>query len=622
MSRQAVSLFALLAAAPLAFVHPAQSQEVLLDEVVLSAGRLPQAAKRTGVSISVVTAEDLQKAGDQQLSSYLSRLPGVSVVQNGPPGTLTDVRIRGAEPRYVAVYIDGIRVDDPTQPQVQFDFGALTTADIGRIEVLRGSQSALWGGSAIGGVINITTRRAQEDGLRQTVALEAGSYGTLRGSYNLAWRAGRAETSVTLSHLHSDGFSAYDTVPRNPALEPDGTRQTRLSFNTRYQVSDSLTLGASAFIQRSLTDTDNFGSDNLLNNAARKEAGLRFFGEFEAGNTSHVLDVTHYRVRRDVVDTVWGNNSFDGTRTGFSYQGTTRFSDALSLVYGADTMQEKATYSIMPAGLSTRVSGIFAQGVFQPMQGLDISTSVRVDHNSRFGRQPSGRLALAWAATPELTLRAAASTGFRSPSIYEQFGDTNQNLIGNAALTPEKSRSLEIGADYLLANGASFGATLFRINTANAIGYQMCPMDPFWNCLPGTSNQYQNAAGTTRRQGFELAAQVPLAGRANLGLAWTYIDTRNPFGGRLARVPRNNLTLTLDGQLADRLDGQLAIRHVSGLIGGTASYTVVGAGLRYELAPDTQLSLRIENLFDEQYQTINGYGTAGRSFYVGLNKSF
>lgn len=621
MPRQAVSFITLLAAAPLALASPLAAQVVTLDEIVLSANRTPAELARTGLSVSVVTAEDLEKAGDLQLSDYLARLPGVGVVQSGPAGTSANLRIRGAEPRYVAVYVDGIRVDDPTGIASEFDFGAMSTADIGRVEVLRGSQSALWGSSAVGGVINITSRKALKDGLSQEAAIEGGSYGTVAGRYGLGYKTDRVETHFTLSHRRTKGFSAYDTLPPNPALEPDGMEATRLSFGARYALTDAVALGVSAFAQTTEHDYDGWGAD-AANVQKRKEWGARVFGEWSVGNSTHVLDVIRYRISRDQFAAGVPNGSFTGVRTGLSYQGTTEFSNTFTLVYGADSMKETAVNASLPTGGSTRISGVYVQGLFRPIDTLDISASLRRDDNSRFGGHSSGRLALAWQAAPGLTLRGAASTGFRAPSLYEQFGDPTWGIAANPGVGPEKSRSFEIGADYAMAGGASFGLTLFHIDVDNAITYCGAWSNACVTPLPGGfTNLYENAPGRSKRRGLELSGALPLGERADLGLAYTYTDARNPAGARLARVPRHALSLSLDGKLSERLTGQLSLRHSAGRT-DVADFTVVNAGFSYALGADTALSLRVENLFDKAYQTVPAYGTSGRAVYVGLKTSF
>jgi vitamin B12 transporter len=143
---------------------PAQAQDIELDEIVISAFKTAIERIRTGVSVSVIDPSAKAAPDSVQVSESLSRLPGVSVSTQGPLGSPARLRIRGADQRYIAVFVDGIRVTDPTSVQTEYDIGTLPSANVGRIEVLRGSQSALWGGSAVGGVVNISTPRPTEDG--------------------------------------------------------------------------------------------------------------------------------------------------------------------------------------------------------------------------------------------------------------------------------------------------------------------------------------------------------------------------------------------------------------------------------------------------------------------------
>lgn len=630
-----LTLLAALAATPA--IAQEDEDSTLLGTITLTALRTAFEDIRTGVSVSVVTGEDLEEAGDMQLSSYLSRLPGVTVVQNGPMGGTAKLGIRGASARYVAVYIDGIRVDDPTGIATEFDFGALSTADVGRVEVLRGSQSALWGGSAVGGVINITTRAALEDGLHQSVAIEGGSYGTAGLRYSLGYRDDRVETAFTASRIHSDGFSSYDTMPRDPSLEADGYDATRLSFSTRYRVSDALALGFSVFGQDSEneydgyvdTDADGYGDtfgDTTTERQDRREVGGRLFAEYETGNTAHLFEVTRYRVSRDD-DAAGSVSTFTGERLGFGYRGTTEISQDLTLVYGADWMEETATNAALPAGESTRIGGVYVQGIWSPSETLDLSLSLRHDDHSSFGSQPSGRIALAWQAMPDLTLRAAASTGFRAPSLYELYGDPSWGIGPNPDVTAEESRSFEIGADYRVGERADLSVTLFAIDTENAITYCGAFSAACLGTLPpGSTNMYENVPGTSKRRGIELSGDVALSDTASIGLSYTYTDARGPTDTRLGRVPFHSLALTLTGDLSDRLSGHVGLQHLSGRPAefGTPldDYTVVNLGASYELSETTELSMRVENVFDRDYQILPGYGTSGRAAYLGLQMKF
>ncbi len=456
--------------------------------------------------------------------------------------------------------------------------------------------------------------------MQQTVAGEIGSYGTVGLSYGLTQKTGPLELTLGLAHRRTDGFSAADG-----GTEADGAEATRLSFGARYAVSDALTVGGNVFTQRSRFEYDGydafftFGDED--NSQARQETGARVFAEWQAGATAHVFDVTAYDIARDLNET--GTlSSFSGRRLGVSWQATTTLSDALTLVYGADTMQEIGTYANLPGGQAkTRISGAFAQGIWAPTDSFDLSGTVRVDENSSFGSFPTGRLAVAWRPAEDLTLRASVATGFRAPSLDERFGDYTACcfFVGNPNLTPEESESFELGVEKTFGAGGSVSATLFQLNIDNLIASN------------ATFTSLVNVPGKSVRKGLELSGSVPLGERMTLSGAYTYTDAKRPNGARLVRVPRHELALTLEGQVGERIKASVTVKHAAGRIDNDVNtfavvampdYTVVNAQVTYDIGNEAEVVLRAENLFDEDYQLVNGYGTAGRSVYVGLRKSF
>lgn len=618
MRLSGISLFALALALA---ATPSAAQDFALDEIVISANRLETEARRTGAAVTVLGAEDLARTGASTLADALARTPGVSVSQQGPVGNAANLRIRGADKRYIAVFVDGIRVTDPTLTETSFDFGGLLVGDVGRVEILRGSQSALWGGSAVGGVVNITTRKAMADGFAQEAEVEGGSWGTLRGRYTLTNRTARSETALTFSHLKTDGFSAAAA-----GTEKDGAEISRLSFSTRHQLTDTLAVGASAFHQRLRQDYDNgFPLVDAANVQRRIETGARVFAEWQAGRTTHVFDVTRYRVAR-VMDEAGTISRFTGIRTGASWTATTELSDRLTFVYGAETMLERARYTALPAGTAkTRISGAFVQGLWRPSDRLDVSASLRRDRNSQFGGFTTGRLAVAFQLDGSTTLRAAAATGFRAPSIDERFGNyPGSSFVGNPTLTPEKSDSFEIGVERRFAGGASVGVTLFALNVDNLITYQACPT---WPCAPGVFATMANVPGISKRRGLELAASVPLSDRVTLGAAYTYAEARRANGARLGLVPRHDLSVSLDADLDDRTRLSLGVTHQAGRLNDFAfaampDYTVVDVALSRDLGNGAEAWVKVGNLFDKRYQTSDGYAAPGRSVFVGLRKAF
>ncbi|MFN3937241.1 MAG: TonB-dependent receptor plug domain-containing protein [Gemmobacter sp.] len=606
----------------------AAAQVFDLGEIVVSSTLTPVEAARVGVAASVIDSATLERAGSAQVVSVLDRVPGLAVARTGPLGSTAVVRIRGAEPRYVAVLVDGVRVDDPTGIASEFDFGALTGGDIGRIEILRGSQSALYGGSAVGGVVSMTTRRPERDGFSQDVAVEAGSHSTLAARYGLRYRDGRGELAFNLGRVRSKGFSAYDTLPRTPGLERDGFAATRMSFSGRFRLNDDLTIGASGFLESGFADYDGFLAD-ADNRTDRREIGGRMFAEWRVGASEQTFEVTRYRITREDFAAGVPSGRFEGQRTGLAWRGVSPLGETLTLVYGADRMRERALTSAQPAGRTTITTGAFVQGIWTPTPGLDLTGNLRYDHSQGFGNFVSARLAGAWAVTPEVTLRGALARGFRAPSIYEQFGDPRFGIAPNPGLSAETSRSAEIGADWRPGGGAQVSATLFLLETGNAVTYcgafaAPCAVAP----APPFSAAYQNVPGTSRRKGAELAAQLPLGERVTASAAYTYVDARLPSGARIGRVPRHSLAMGLDATLTDTLTGRVGLRHVGGRPADgfpaqpMPAFTTVDVGLDWQLPAATVLGVGVRNLFDRQYQEVQGYATAGRTFHVSLRKSF
>ncbi|MBL9054894.1 MAG: TonB-dependent receptor [Rhodobacteraceae bacterium] len=617
MKQSIISALALSAAMGL----PARAQDstdglIILDPVTLSANRTATEANRTGASVSVITKVDLQASGGLSPLTVLAGLPGLSFSQQGGLGQSANLRIRGADTRYIAVYFDGIRITDPSSTQTALDYGTLPTLGIAGVEVLRGSQSALWGGSAVGGVINFTSAAAEEEGVHQEVVLQAGDLGTAALSYSLTQKTGDLEAALTLSHSQTDGYSAAAI-----GTERDAARLSRLSLTGKYHVTDTLTLGAAAFTQYSDVDYDGYDpftytledQDNALR---RREAGARLFAELSAGNTEHVFDLTRYDVGR-VYDDEFSPADYDASRTTLGWTATTEVSDQIKLVYGADWMREEASYTNLTSGSAdTRQYGGFAQVLWAPRDDLDLAATLRRDEHSSYGGFTSGRLALAWRPVEGTTLRAALATGFRAPSLDELYGDYPAFFFhGNPDLTPEESTSYELGIEQEVGAGARLTATLFRLNIDNLIA---------------TSADYsslENVAGQSVRQGLELGAEVELGAAATLGLSYTYIDATRATGTRLALVPRHDLTLKLDAQLADRVKAGVSVHHVADRLDDFASfqmpdYTVVDARISYDLNGETEVWGGVGNLFDQDYQTSNGFAAPGRTIYVGLRKSF
>ncbi len=637
----------LTAAAAMALALPgtalAQDTVFQLDEIIFSAGLTAMEAGRTGVSIEVLTEDELRQAGEIQLSDYLATLPGLSVTRNGPAGSTTNVRIRGANQSFVGVYVDGIQVNDPTSTNGQFSgFGSLTTGTLRRVEILRGSQSAVYGGSAVAGVISVTTVAGTDEpeGTTQTASVEAGSYGTFSTEYGYTQRTGPLTLSFGLSHMQTDGFSAAEENAGN--TESDSSQSTRTSFGLIYEVSPNFTVGANAFYETSDGEFDEFVGSAPGDGTPGDETseldttGFRVFAEYESLNWSHSVTGTYLQTRRGLAsETVQSpfsspfESDFDGERTTLQYLATADFGET-QLSFGMDWQREQATFTGLIGGSrSIETAGAFAEAIFAASPDLDLFASARHETNSAFGDISTWRLAYSYRPNDIVTFRGAVATGYRSPSLSELYGTfpigNGQFFFGNPDLTPEESVSFELGADLDFGNEAMMSATVFRLEIDNFITYQDCARDPMsFECI--SSATYANISGVSTFQGVELSASVPISQAATLSAAYTYTDARQADNSRVSRVPRHDLAIGLDATLAPDWTASATVRTVADIMDSASrvgdDYTTMDATIGYALSDGAELYLRIENLLNEDYQTVRGYGTSDRAAYIGIRARF
>jgi len=594
----------------------AQDAPFQLDEIVFSAGLTALEAARTGVSVEVVTEEELEEAGNIQLSDFLETLPGIAVTQNGPVGTNATLRIRGLNGNYIPVLINGIDMTDPSSTQTSYNFGNLTTAGIGRVEVLYGSQGPIYGSEAIAGVINITTIEAPEEiGTETTLNVEAGSYDTYRGSFGIATRFERGTLSFTAARTTTDGFSAADENLGN--TEADGFRDTMLTLSATYDITDVLTVGADLIYHDSFVEFDaggGAGSDaDRFSDTERR--GARIFAEVDGATVDQELSFQYSQTTRNDPNApaFFSVTDFEGERFGLSYTATVDLAGEQSLVAGAEYVRED--YLAFRAGGARfeddySIGSVFAEYTTAIGDNLDVSAALRYDDHSVYGGALTGRAALAWRPTADTVVRAAVATGFRAPSLNELYGPFG----ANPDLQPEESRSFELGVEHDFGR-ARLGAAVFYTEIDDLIAF--------------AGGGYNQVEGTSVSQGFELTGEYDITENLILFGNYTYTDARDRNEDRLIRVPYHDLTVGIRGEFGDRWSGSFALQHVADRLDSQfpniismPDYTVANMSVGYAVTDDMELYLRVDNVFDEEYQTTVGYGTSDRAAYLGIRARF
>ncbi|GHH02066.1 TonB-dependent receptor plug domain-containing protein [Pseudodonghicola xiamenensis] len=587
-----------------------------LDEITVTANKSGEATplNRTGATVEVITQEDLKNAGETTVAEYLAREPGITVSGNGGLGTSTSLRIRGLGDKYIKVLVNGIDVTDPSSPQIQYNWGNMTTDNIERIEILKGSSSALYGSRAVAGVVSITTlTRPEEPGQKTTMSVEGGSNDTWRGTATYGYSGSRGGLAIGIDRTITDGFSSSAG-----GTEKDGYQGTQLSFSADVMATETLKLGLTAYSLEARGHFDEFGSDGTPpydEYTTTKTRAARAYGQLDLGAWQHQVSASYYK--NDRISSSNGvDTPFKGKRKRVDYVGSYSVSDMLGLTFGTDW--EEQSYDSGADTGKTRTTGVFGEVQYAATSALDLSGSVRYDHHSNFGDHVTGRLAAAYQLTGATTLRATAATGFRAPSLYE----LNNTLYGNPNLKPEESTSFELGIEHDFGVGRIIKATAFYTEIDDLIDFRSLYDDTgAW-----IGGRYQTIPGTSTSQGIELSGQWAINDQLGLYANYTYTDAEDANGDRLLRVPRNDVNIGLTADLAARWSGEVNVRYVADRPAEYGvemkDYTVVNLGVAYAITDQAQAYLRVENLFDEEYQTAEGFNTQGQAVYVGLRASF
>jgi vitamin B12 transporter len=583
-----------LTAALIASTAAAQ-QTFDLGTIVLSSSLSPVELGRTGATVEVLEGDDVGK-NDTTVVDRLNRLPGISSSANGGVGSSTNLRIRGLGAQYIGVRINGIDVTDPSDLRTGFDFGGMLSSGIDRIEVLKGSQSALYGSEAIAGVINITTFRPEKLGFSGRFDAEAGSFDTYSGTLSLGFKTLRGEIALSYGRYETDGISALAAEP-----ERDGYDQQVLNLTGEYDVTEILAIGGAVYYRDRETSYDSppSGAAGLFEG---EERGARVFSTLSTETMTHTLSYSYSYAESD-----YQTRYREGERNSVSYLGSAQLGTQTLLNFGAEYTEE--AYKSGPISASEQNTGVNAELLFSPTDRIDVSASLRYDDNSTFSGKTTGRVAAVWRPVEDLAFRAVVGTGFRAPSLNERFGPFG----ANPNLKPEQSVSYELGVEKTFGAVGTIRAMVFYTDIDDLIDY--------------IGAGYTQVAGTSTSEGIEISGEYAVTSDFSVFSNYTYTNARDEKGARRARVPQHDLVVGLSNDFTDRFSGYVDVRHVADVVASNAAntlsdYTVVGAGISYDVTPNAELYLRLENIFDEDYQTAFGYNQPGRAAYVGLRASF
>ena len=586
-----------------------------LPGLVLTANRTPTEKSKVGSKVEQIGAAEIEAKARPVVSDYLNLLPGVSIANSGGLGGTSGIFVRGLGSRYVKTLYNGIDISDPANVQVQTAYEYLLTGGARNIEMLKGSQGTLYGSSAIAGLIDISTFGQAEDGVHHVIEAEGGSFGTARGRYGLTGSDSDSRFAANISGLHTDGISAADGFP-----ERDGYENVTLDLNAEKRINEAFSVFGSVLHVDAKSDFDGYDiappygliDDPDNRNRVKTTAGrLGFNLDLMDGRLKNTVSAQGFKTDRSTLDS---GSTFDfiGKRAKFDYQGSFEATERFVLQYGLD--HERRTADIRgwtSFSKSDDLTGVWAQAVAEPVDDLTLTAGLRHDEHSAFGGETTyrGTASYLYAATGT-RFHSSLGTGFRAPSLYELYDPT----YGNVGLTPEKSLSFDAGVEQtFLAGRFTADLTYFRLAVEDLIDYDF------------STSTYNQMPGTTRSQGVEASFSYAATDWLDLGGSYTYTQSRKPDDTRNVRIPRHAVVLSADARPAEKWTVGADLKFVADTLdvgGKLDDYVLVNAKVAYQLTESTQIYLRGENLLNEDYQTVRGFGTPGISAFAGLKAKF
>ena len=568
-----------------------------LTETVVTATRTPQPLADLVADLSIVDRETIEASGATGLADVLARLPGVEISRNGGPGATTGVFLRGAESRFTAVYIDGARVDSQSTGGAAWE--SIPLAQIDRIEVLRGPAGAVYGSDAMGGVIQIFTKRG-ENGVAPYVGVGLGSHGTRKAEAGVSGASGTIDYALGIAREESKGFNARTVATQNP--DRDGYETTSANARLGLQINAAHRLEGSLLVNDLDSGYDNgLGKDDR--NLHRLHAlGLNWQAQWTTAYKTR-LSITDSRDKYETKPSVYLS---DTQLRGYLFQNEWRLGAHL-LTAALERREDHLKNAPIDRG---RSQDAIALGYGYTAGGHTVQANVRHDSDSEFGGKGTGSLAYGYAFAPQWRATASVGTAFRAPTLYHRFSE-----YGVGSLNPESSRNTEVGLRWAEGRN-SFSATAYRNRVQDLISFGAPgPCFSTFGCYVNTARaEYKGVtfAGSYRLGGVQLRGSL---------------DFQNPrdlaTGKLLARRAKRHGTLGADTQIAGWTLGaevQASGRRFDNAANtlNLGGYALVNLYASTRIARDYTVLARVDNLGDKDYQLARTYATAGRTVYVGV----
>jgi vitamin B12 transporter len=609
-----------LAFAPLSFA----GETIVLDDVVVTANRQAQSHENIIADVTVVDRKEIERAGADSLTDLLSKQPGVQISTNGGAGTSASLFLRGTNADHVVVLVDGLRINSATLGTTSFE--SIPLSQIEKIEIVRGPASSLYGADAIGGVIQIFTRKNANAEPRAHAAVGFGSYDTKTAEAGISGGYQNLNYGLNVSSLDTDSFSARRVRSGKFDKDDDGHNKLSVSAFVELLLKEGHSWGLQYFESKNHSEYDS-GSDNFDNYGNQTLQSYAFtsknqFTDFwlSTFKLGMGIDKSDSHVLPSAFSAPGGVSKFRTEQQQLTWQND--FNLPLGSVSLAYDRLEQNVSGTTAYSRSERNTDAYVASYFLNDRSHAVQASLREDHNSQYGNYTTGGVGYAYHITPEWRISANYGTAFKAPTFnqlyYPNFGD--------ASLKPEKSENIEAAIKYE-TNSYSGGITIFENNIRDLIA----------NAGPATANCTSGGfcpinVGKVKIQG------ATFEGKLTLDTNWFL------SGNYTVQSPRDEETNQLLIRRSNR-EGAISLLHDAGnfqwgaeITGAStrynnaantkkmSGYMLVNLTANYKITPEWQLEARANNILDKDYvlaytgNTASAvpYNTAGSNLFLNL----
>lgn len=577
------------------------------ERLVVTPSRFPQSIDKVASSVTIITEEEIDARREPNLLETLRNVESLQVIQSGGPGRTTGMFLRGASPSQTLIMLDGIPLNEANSGL--FDFSDISSLDIGSVEIIRGPQSLMYGSDAMGGVINIISKKIDEE-VKSELTFEAGTYNTQRYVGRVSGGNSLLRASGGVSFMESDNISVANRRSGNPENDPYDNLSAVTSIEA--DLPEDVEVKATVRYTRARTSLDTFdferGLIDALYFAQRRDSvqsSMSISKEFDFWTPTLLLGVVYDDYDAADSDNEFNNYEFNSLLTSIQQQNLIKFTDDLRAMAGYTYKRTDGENK----GLfdeKREVHGIFYEKQYSPVKETSVGAGIRYDHDTSFGDVTTYRFFLAQNVNElKSKLRASYGTSFRAPT----FNDLYFPSFSNRDLSPEKSRGFDLGVTTNISNFTS-DITFFKTDYRNLIAFDT---ETF---MPENINRADVQGLETRFSWNAYEWFQPV-------VSYTYLDSENKATeSMLPRRARHQGGFGILSQPIEKLRVNAFATYLANRKDSNGSsmddYIVFSGTVMYEVIDGIEPFIRVQNLFNRDYEEIPGYGTLGASVFAGI----